>query len=806
MNSFSRILLLTVILTVASCSGGKMSFKIDNSGLISMSASGTTQISPSPLGLACVGGTLYAPQSAKVSGDKVSLEYECGTVVLSRSFRSNGSIRLEVVEIDDEIDTYFFGPYECPQTVDVGDMVGAAWHEDGSLVCIQSLNPKTVGQFIGRDYMPSVNETGFPDPGLKVAYVSEGKGVLSCHADNYTRQRTVPSIPSGLKNVVAEAISAPEGSIVGAAVILTYASCAEDMLRDISDIELEEGLPHPLLDGEWAKTNPHAADIYFDFNTSDIDSQIRIVERAGSEWIYFSDPFKSWGQFDVSTEKYPGGDAQFKAAADNAMSHGVNVGTHTLSNFIHTYDDYVTPVPNKDLLAFDPTPITKSIGSTDTRIFIGEALNYAVKQTLSLVRLEDELIYFESFDPERLCLEGCRRGACGTAASDHPAGTVMTHMADHGYETLFPNHALQSDMAGNIGDFMSKFGLRRLSFDGLEGCTYTGHGEFGTNSFVQTVFDHTDGNIICDASTSSHYRWHALSYFNWGEPWYDSDRRGGNYNYRARNQDYFHRNLLPGMLGWYKVCNSDRVFEPTLPETLEFIMSRTVAYQAGLLLSYSIGESEKSDNYLDMVRMWQEFRFTANVPEEIRDLMKVQKTDWHLEKDGDKWLLSEIAVSEYDLRFTDRKKTLVQMESGTSSYKSWGNGGSSHMSNVMIDRSATDKSMTPIVEPAHLRVRVGTPEEKGQLHEFALCGGWYGSDILVFDVTAEAGDYLEYRGGKTLYRYDRDYNLLETVEGTGEELIIDGANLNGLTLRYNLSNEDLTMTMKYLRKVRTFEL
>ena len=804
MKRFLPLALVAVLLL--SCSRDRMSFRIDDAGLLSMKAAGQVQIAPSPVGMACVGDTLYAPTGAEVSCDAVVLHFECGDVTLSRSVRPEGSLRLEVTGIDDGIKTFFFGPYVCPGTSEVGDIVGAAWHGDGSLVCIQSLNPKTVGQFSNADDMPAVNETGYPGPGRMAASMDGTDGILTCHADNFTRPRVIRSCAPGLRNVTTEAIPAPEGSIVGAAIILTRASSAQSMLGIISDIELSEGLPHPTLDGEWAKTSPHASDIYFSFGDGDMESQIRTVEKAGVKWIYFSDPFESWGHFDVSKDKYPGGEAEFKAAVDEALSHGINAGTHTLSNFIHTYDGYVTPVPHPGLLAWDPTPILEDMSSTSTEIRIGEALNYGRKMSLRVVRIGDELISFEDFDADRLCLTGCRRGAYGTAASGHPAGSVLTHLSDYAYGTLFPGHALQAEMAANIGRFMRTYGLRRMSFDGLEGCCYTGHGELGPNMFVKDVFDAAGGDLICDASATSHYRWHAMSYFNWGEPWYDSDRRGGNYNYRTGNVDYFHRNLLPGMLGWFKVCDSDRCFEPTLPETLDFIMSRTVAFQAGCLLSYSLEESPKADDYLESVRMWQDLRFNGAIPDEVRELMKPERTDWHLEESGDGWKLSEISIHDYDLRYTDRRETLVQMESGTSAYQPWGWGGSSHFTNCIIDRSSPSRDIPGVVEPAHLRVRVGTAEEKGQLHELALCGGWYGSDILVFDVTAEAGDYLEYRGGMVLYHYDRDYNLLETVEGIGRELVIDGNRSNGISLRYNLSNDDLTMTMKYIRTVRSFEI
>ena len=816
MRKSIHVIISTAILTAlaclaVSCSGGKMSFKIDSKGLLSMTAGGKTEIAPSTLGMVAVGKTLYAPLSAQVSSDKVVLTFEQGDVVLSKKIRPNGSLRLEVIEIPDEIDTFFFGPYECPETVEIGEMVGACWHADGSLVCIQSLNPKTVGQFeeprdhFGIGEAPFINNTGFTSPGVTAAGISQGKYVLGCHADNFTRTRIV-NVTGGLSNVVAEAIPAPEGQIAGAAVILTRADSKEEMLEDICSIEIEEGLPHPTIDGEWAKTSPHAADIYFDFGGGDIDMQIRTIQKAGVKWIYFSDPFKSWGHFKVSPNKYPGGEEQFKSFADKARAAGANVGMHTLSNFIHTWDEYVTPFPNKDLLAYDPTPIKNDLSITGTEIFIGEQLNYAVKQNLSIVRLGDELIQFDHFDAERMCLTGCKRGFYGTTAAAYPAGTILTHLSDHGYATLFPNHALQDDMADHIAEFINKFGMKRMSFDGLEGCRYTGHGEYGTNSYVKRVFDGiSDHNIISDASTSSHYRWHALTYFNWGEPWYDSDQRGGMYNYRARNVDYFSRNLLPGMLGWYKVGNSSRIYEPTLPETLEFIISRSVAYQSGLCLSWGIPEGEKADNYLKIVKDWQDFRFSVKVPDEILERMKVERSDWHLERDGDKWKLSEMVVQDYDMRFTDRMQTIIQKESGTSTDNPWNISGKYHLSNCVIDRGSIDKSIDPITEPAYFRIRVGYPTENGQLHELAFCGGWYGGERLKFNVTANAGEFLEYRGGKTLYRYDKDYNFIESVEGTGEEVVIKGADLQGVTVKYGLTNDALTMQMRYIRTLQTFE-
>ena len=40
-------------------------------------------------------------------------------------------------------------------------------------------------------------------------------------------------------------------------------------------------------------------------------------------------------------------------------------------------------------------------------------------------------------------------------------------------------------------------------------------------------------------------------------------------------------------------------------------------------------------------------------------------------------------------------------------------------------------------------------------------------NALHFAVSANGGDYLEYTGGMELYRYDCNYNLLDTIVGSG---------------------------------------
>jgi len=799
----------------------KMHFMLDGNGKVTLSFLGKQYIEPSNIGLIVKDSQIYEPMSVKETNGSIAVRYDNSSwVTLDKKEREDGSVRLEVLSCSNDIDAFIFGPYVCPETKEVGELVGAAWHEDGSSVCIQALNPKTQGEcYIQSDKVPYnpgflnvvyKNNPSFTIPCMNVAgKSSDGKYVLSCKVVNMQKPFIVPQTVTGMKNVLIDPLSAPEGNIEGAAIILTCASDADDLLSRISKIEIEEGLPHPMIGDQWAKVSPHTNDIYLVFESGDIDTQIASAKRAGVNWIYFNNPFKSWGHFEINEDMYPGGEKQFAETIKKAHDNDINIGFHTLSNFIHSYDPYVSPVPSSELLSFDDTKITRSISEDDSVIYIKEALNYDVKQNLSSVRIGNEIIRFGKFDKENLCLVSCNRGAFGTTASSHRKGETITHLVDNGYGTFFPSIKLQNEMADRIGTLIRDNDIRRMSFDGLEGCRCTEYGRYADASFIERIYKIAGRNLISDASQGFHYSWHANSYYNWGEPWYDYKRRGGMYNYRASNLNKFKRNLLPGMLGWYCIFNSDGRREATSPDAMEYMVSRTIAFNAGLCFQIGVPATDRLNEYFDIINLWQKFKYEVNVSDSIRDLMKDERSDWHLEKKDEKWQLSELFVTDYDMTYCDR---FVMTESRNTGYMASDESlkQSAHRANIVIDRSSYDNRIPFISEPFHCRIRVGTPQDHGKIHNVSFSPGWYGAKILLsFDVTANAGEYLEYKGGTTLYRYDKDFNLIEKVEGKGHELVVDGSTLCGFTINYDIVDElpgqqPLVPMLKYFRTKQVF--
>lgn len=238
------------------------------------------------------------------------------------------------------------------------------------------------------------------------------------------------------------------------------------------------------------------------------------------------------------------------------------MGVHTLSNFITTNDSYVTPVSSKHLLKQGTLTLKEDITDAQTDIRILKSDLFETPLSLNTLQIDDELIIYNKVEKEADCflLKDCTRGAFKTKVSRHSVETTLYKLSDHAYKVFFPDLVLQDTLADRIADLMNKTGLSQISFDGLEGCAYTGHDEYATSRFVTRCYAQFDHNVLNDASRLNHNLWHIHTRMNWGEPWGEAMRMGQVAN-RIKNQDFFRRNLFPRMLGWFLIRLADRKFE-----------------------------------------------------------------------------------------------------------------------------------------------------------------------------------------------------------------------------------------------------
>lgn len=613
---------------------------------------------------------MFFPKSAILDETKqiISISFQNDTKAKIKVELKETHLTFELIDISDSenIELIVWGPYPITINKIIGETIGVVQGEKYT-VGIQALNIKTLGGYPWNenDHLPQMD---IFDSDENYAIEKGRKGVLySVEAAKpteygstlqaYCRNRNKDRVISNWEHEKYVAPAYEDGGIVGSKIAL-FGCPVDKTLDTIGAIEIAEGLPHPQIDGQWGKTatSASAAYIILNFSEKDIEKALAFTRKAGLKYLYHGDPFETWGHFKLKEEYFPNGIESMKHCVEKAESMGIKVGIHTLSNFITTNDSYVTPIPDKRLAKVGSSIITQDIDSKQSEIYIEapDYFNQFKRNFLKTVVIGSELIRYGGVSEKApWTLLECQRGAFGTKASSHKQGENISKLADHGYNVFLTNSELSITVAKNIAELFNKTGLRQISFDGLEGNHSTGMGNYGEVLFTKTWYDFLSEKIkqhyIADASRSGHFFWHIYTRMNWGEPWYAGFRESQT-EYRLRNQKYFQRNFMPGMLGWFKMTSETSI------EDIEWMLARSAAFDAGyaFVADYkSMEENGHSEEILKLLGEWEKARMSGVFNKNQKQLMEDINNEFHLKRLHEKeWDLFRV----YSYKFKHEKK------------------------------------------------------------------------------------------------------------------------------------------------------
>ena len=264
-----------------------------------------------------------------------TLEYRDGIAARIAVAEKETHLVLELQEVSAPVELVVWGPYATSISHTIGETVGVV-RDSGFAIGIQALNPKTLGGLPWRDndFPPQVDlfESGdFSDlAGEKSRYVlyrveaakPEGFGST---LQAYTRDRSADRVIENWGKPLYVAPAFDDGGVVGSKIAL-FGSPADRALETLGAIEVEEGLPHPMIDGEWGKTarSANAAYLILDFSEDDADQAIEWTKRAGLRYLYHSEPFENWGHFDLN-DRFPSGRDGLRGVVERAEAQGVHV-------------------------------------------------------------------------------------------------------------------------------------------------------------------------------------------------------------------------------------------------------------------------------------------------------------------------------------------------------------------------------------------------------------------------------------------------------------------------------------------------
>ncbi|WP_353125035.1 hypothetical protein [Parapedobacter pyrenivorans] len=574
-------------------------------------------------------------------------------------------IRFELQAIDypQEIDLVVWGPFPTIIDESIGENVGVVKNQQFA-IGIQALNAKTLGGYPSEesDIEPSFDifQTGsLADISEETKTKKQYRGQTAKVTDfgsilqAYTRNRAKTREISNWDHTNYIAPSYEDGGVLGSTIAL-FGCPQENALETIGKIELAEGLPHPLIDGVWAKISPQATASYLimNFNGDNLDDAIKLTKKAGLRYLYHGDPFETWGHFRLKESAFPQQHKSLKNYVSQAEAQGVDLGIHTLSGFITTNDSYVTPVPDRRLAKVGQSMLTSEITADAEEIPIESPLffNQMKNNTLKAVVIGDEIIRYQTVSTQAPWkLIGCVRGAYGTQSVTHKKGTTIGKLMDHPYKVFLPDAALADEIATNLADLFNETGLKQISFDGLEGVWSTGMGQYARALFTKAWYDNLNPtakeNIINDASNPSHFNWHINTRYNWGEPWYAGFRESQT-QYRLMNQDFYRRNLLPAMLGWFSMSPQTSI------EDTEWLLARAAGFDAGFAFNVNFDAviaNGQADTIFHAIKHWESARmagaFTAAQKLRMMDI----HNEFHLQPlSPGKWLLYPYAIQRHE--------------------------------------------------------------------------------------------------------------------------------------------------------------
>src|SRR5690606_5212421 len=272
-----------------------------------------------------------------------------------------------------------WGPFETNIKETIGETVGVVRNKDFS-IGIQALNMRTLGGYPSNedDSTPSFDifgTTSLVDISDTLNILYRGDTALpkefGSSLQAYTRNRDKDRVVAAMGHEPYEAPAYQDEGILGSKIAL-FGCPPEEVLNTLEAIELNEGLPHPMIDGVWSKRSGDATSAYLiqDFGTSTIDEAIALTKKAGLKYLYHPGPFSNWGHFDLHKNSFPNNWESMKECVDKAEQEGIKLGVHTLSNFITTNDPYVTPVPDERLGKVGSSVLVNDIDATEKNIEI----------------------------------------------------------------------------------------------------------------------------------------------------------------------------------------------------------------------------------------------------------------------------------------------------------------------------------------------------------------------------------------------------------------------------------------------------
>ena len=432
-----------------------------------------------------------------------------------------------------------------------------------------------------------------------------------------------------------------------------------ELMSLIQEIERDNGLPCPYLDGKWVRDpecKPVRQSYLFATRMPEADTDA-IIEYAKlgdfgmimlGQWSWA----ETLGHYVVGKDRYPEGRESLKRTVDKIHAAGMRAGLH-LYPWVSSNDAFASPVPHEGLayvpcppLAEDADPETKVITLADTASLPGPTNGGCPGKYL---RVGDEIIRYTGTDPgPPFRFAGCRRGQCGTTPAAHAAGTPVRHLLTvWGKFIIDVDTPLLDEAAQHFADLFNTCGFDMVYFDGCNGpgsrdwyeCTGWYETCYYTEKMLLAYCSKFKRDVLCGTSGTGHLSWHIVP-------------RSASADGYADIKGYFDRRMRQlgvGLgkafrwndIGWYGIVAGIQL------DDIEYICGKAMGLDASISISTTRADLEahpRARQMIEMIAEYEKCRLANFFPENVRAKLREKGREFKLRPDGEgRWKLFRAA-------------------------------------------------------------------------------------------------------------------------------------------------------------------
>ncbi len=418
---------------------------------------------------------------------------------------------------------------------------------------------------------------------------------------------------------------------------------------------------------------------------------------------------------------------------------GLDLGFSVLANRVPTNSKHVSPKPSKHLLKQGVLQLQLPINESQIEFAVYHSELFDQPAHINVLQIDDELVTYRTTEKTGNIhlFYHCTRGAFGTKPAPHGKNAVVYKLWDTPERTLLPDLELQDQMAQSVAKECARTDYDLLIFNDLKSYAYNEDGDLAIGHFLDTMRKYNPDKVLqADLLTPISARY--LSRINENQLWKETMRTGIVETLTERHE-FYNSHLMPWMLGNFQIHIADNKKKATTLEELEWLLSKTAAFDAGFGLIFSAETMRKhglTDGIMNCINHWETLRLNNAFSEAQKEEFKDPYGNWHIEKSDSVYLLYPQHISRrYFCNFKD---------------DNW-------------------EWNSPYSGRYALRIAV---EGKGCVSELELCTE---NGILLFPCTLKTGQYLIYDFDGSAHITDLNYNTLKEVFPKGVSCLPEGS-------------------------------